>query len=223
VKLNGTPSRPLSMTRAIASVLVGVSLAIAMVAIGALAQGNTLNDQPVSGIPTRGVADPPECWMGPGPSCVASVVGYTWSIGPMSSWCTYNSTVEQGWNGTYNSTTVTCSPTVGYINFNSYRNATLTGNISSTGPFEIWLVPSALNCEVVYGLAHIPVPCPPPFGPVPTFSWNASIPSAGTIDLADPALDSGVVPAGEWSLILVDTGSSAETVSATSAVVLAWT
>jgi len=166
------------------------------------------------------------CTIATGSSCVVALVGSGWTVDPLSSWCTYNaSTVSvSGPNGTSNQTSVTstCQPSVGYLDFNMTTNGILAGALSAPGPFAVWLVPAWDTCfTIYYSIANIPVPCPPPAESTPSFEWNRSISTAGSIDLGNVTSGPGVLPGASWEILLVDTGATAETITVSASVVLA--
>jgi hypothetical protein len=166
------------------------------------------------------------CSIDSGATCIESLVGSAWQVRPVSAWCTQNTsgTSVPGPNGTTVGTTSStyCDPSVGYITFNMSVNGSLNGVLSASGPFAVWVVPAADDCATIYySIANIPVPCPPPYGSFPLYTWNGSAPSAGSVDLA--AGDGGPNPLSPsyWEILLVDTGSATEPISVTASVTLA--
>jgi hypothetical protein len=173
------------------------------------------------------------CAISAGASCIEAYAGSGWLVDPVSSWCTTNSSSASnapvaGPNGTTNGTTnattgpTTCEPSVGYIGFNMTSSGTLSGVLSAPGAFGVWLVPVSMSCPTIYyTIANLPVSCPPPWGPIPSYAWNSSISGPGSIDLAGPNTGPGIVPPASWFIIIADTGTSPEWVTATASVTLA--
>ena len=162
------------------------------------------------------------CAVGSDPACVVAYAGSGWRIQPVSSWCSFNSTLEPGTNGSgpQNSTIATCTPSAAFLSFNMTGVGFLGGTLTADGPFRAWVVPSGTECGVMGEIARIPWPCPPPYGTFPSYTWNATVPSAGTLDLSDLAAGPGPIPGSHWDLMVVDTGAVPENLTASSTITL---
>jgi hypothetical protein len=162
----------------------------------------------------------------PESGCTFGEARTSWSNRPVSTWCTYNATLEHGWNGTYTSTSVSCSPTGILLVFNATQNSTLSGEFSVSGPFQLWLLPQADQCEFEGYLTHNVFLRAEPEGPIPDYPWwNQTYPSANSVNLGNLTFDlagaSAVLPPCLWAFEVVDVGTHTETVGASTALAVA--
>ena len=199
--------------------LVFVALAIAMMtlAISTLAPPKS-SGQVVASSEFGGSADV-TCSFAAHPSCLVAPAGTSWTSLPPTNWCTVTGgTLESSPNGTFPSETYSCAIGAVVLSFLTAAPATLSGIVNVSGPAQLWVEPSAIDCSLFAATHSAAVPCAPPFGYVPPYSWNASTTRGGLLNLADLPFNlgkgPGVLPPGSaWSLCFVNLVAENETVS----------
>jgi hypothetical protein len=119
--------------------LVGVGLATGLlIASAAHSPGSGLGGSTAGGGWT--------CVHGAGSSCVLEATGSNSALGPVSSWC--NATYSYA-GGNPSGVTWDCQPTPLDLGFNETLGSTLSGTFSVTGPFQLWILPTAQVCDLV--------------------------------------------------------------------------
>jgi hypothetical protein len=202
--------------------VIGIAIGLGLVTWAVTAP----SDGSVSpGLPGGGVHPPPRTNDTNLP-VIVSAVGTDWPLTPPSTWCRQVTTTETGPNGTSNSTYTSCESEAVWIVLNVTGNSTLSGTISVNGSFQVWLFAESASCEMLGYLTHQFFPCPPPsaggswFG----YTWNFSVPSAASLDLATLSFNAtgslGVLPPIHWTLVAVDTEPTTETGVVAAAVTL---
>jgi len=208
--------------REVAPLLAGLAVAIAVLAAGTLA--GTLEDTPLNEpvIATHYGLDFAACESVPAVGCELAPAGANWSVQPVSSWCSFNTTEEEGLNGSYSTTEVECGESSVGFEIDLSTNLTLSGIITASGPLQAWIFPVEDGCQWEITVTHIEHLCPAYYGPPPAYGmWNSTPARTGTVDLASLGFDFagrlGVLPTGFWDLELVALGSQSETITAGSA------
>ncbi|MCI4323576.1 MAG: hypothetical protein L3K03_06105 [Thermoplasmata archaeon] len=106
--------------------------------------------------------------------------------------------------------------------FNLSRSSALTGTLSSSGPMTLLLAIGGDLGTVQCGLRYPPTNCTPAYGSVGPWTLVSEGAGVSEVDLSRLQFDvSGahnVVPAGEWTLVLVNWSLSVETVTVGQAV-----
>jgi hypothetical protein len=106
------------------------------------------------------------------------------------------------------------------LDFNGTADMSLSGTFTVDGPFQVWLLPALDGCFLVTDLesqySHASMDCALPLGPIPSFPWwNETVSSAATLNLSSLTFDfgasQGVLPPVLWALIVVNTGTTPET------------
>jgi hypothetical protein len=160
------------------------------------------------------------------PGCRLAPAGAGWTLRPVSTWCTSATSSGQTSNGTFQSTAESCGQSAVGFDFGSTTDLSLTGNVSATGPFQVWVFPTGDSCGWYTALSWADLPgCREPPGPLPNYPlWNVTKASAGSVDLANLTFNFGggigVLPPTHWNIDVVDIGAMGETVRAGSAVVV---
>lgn len=188
----------------------------AALACGALAATLTQfvsTERPISTTGPRGTCD-----SGLRSSCTLASAGTNQTIGPVTSWCVANNSYS---GAALTGTSWTCQPTPMILSFSETAGATLRGTFSVHGPFELFLVPVAQGCELVSSLeeAYINVlwSCAPPVSSGTPYSWlNLTAQVSNPVELSSLTYafgpPSAEIPPASWSLMVVDTGTEAETI-----------
>ncbi|HEV2316029.1 MAG TPA: hypothetical protein VGV89_00430 [Thermoplasmata archaeon] len=150
-------------------------------------------------------------------STVVQPAGEIWTLTPPSTWCT---TIPQA-----DGFEQTCTGGgAAYVLLNVTQPSRVSGAFVLSGPAGVWVVPVVYLCEISVELTHAFHSCPPPWHPPPFQAWTAEFPSAGTILLSQLPMNftstTGILPAGEWEIMLVDATSTNITATLTAPVVL---
>lgn len=201
--------------------LVGILVAISVLAAALVNGGWNPPSAEPGHLVSPGDNNTASCLSAPATGCILVPAGETWATGPPSTWCTFNTTVQHGSNGSYNSTMVRCASSAVTLVFNATQPSVLAGTIYVNGPYQLWLLPSADGCFLFGELAHVALPCPVPAGPTPEYPWwNQTYPAARATNLSALTFDLGgapdLVPPAVWAFEVVDLGNQVETVTAVS-------
>jgi hypothetical protein len=155
------------------------------------------------------------CWSTPFPEhgtssgaasqCEIAVTGTEWTLTPPASWC-----FPAAGGGT--ECTGGSSAT---IEFNASVDTRLSGTVSVSGPSWLVVVPVLHACGIdVPGAQALPS-CAIPVNPGPSYLWNTTFASAGSIDLGALTFDftgtPGVLPPQLWLVWIVDQEGTNET------------
>ena len=168
----------------------------------------------IAGAPVRGGSGSgaslwANCTQSANTPCGLAPAGETWSLGPISSWCT------QVQGGSW-----TCASRALILSFTVPRDSSPRGVLSVQGAFQVWVIPAVDECDLMGALTHFALPCAPSIGYVPPLSWNATYPS-GPVDLSSLAFglngSTGVLPPFTWAIYIVDVEPSAVGVSSATA------
>lgn len=166
------------------------------------------------------------CTFSSNSTCVIAAAGTSWTTDSPDRWCTVtNSTVVTTPNGSFVTHTVYCVDRAVMLSFLVPVDALIKGVVNLSEPTQVWVLPTADNCFEFASLAHSPFSCPPPFGTIPPYTWNASTSVAGELNLTGLELSlgaaQGIIPAGtSWSLWFVDSAPGTEDVNVTTSIAL---
>jgi hypothetical protein len=142
-------------------------------------------------------------------TCGLAPAGESWSLGPISSWCTQNEA------GSY-----ICASQALILSFTEATNSTLHGVLSVQGASQVWVIPAVDGCDLMGALSHFDWSCAPSIGYVPPLSWNATFHS-GYVDLSSFAFSlngtTGVLPPFTWAVCIADLEPSPVEVSSVTA------
>jgi hypothetical protein len=213
--------RPLISTNwsPILALLVGSVLGLALVGMSLPARTPAGADPAA---PLHGASINATCPQNATAACVLASAGSSWSIGPVSNWCSAHNQTVNGGNGSSIVTSWTCHPSPVVFQFSETRNSTLSGNLSISGSFDVFIAAGPDECLLVGYLEPILLSCAPWIGPDPghyALAANSSGPETLDFSALNFSFDGphDVLPPLYWSIWVVDTQTAPETVTVGSA------
>ena len=163
-------------------------------------------------------------------ACTLAPAGTNWTLGPVSYWCHPETQTTANASGSTSSTYTTCGVEALQILLDIAEPSLITGNVSVSGSYQVWLLPSGWGCDLMAQLTNYPIPCPIPIG-IPASATTQMVSQSlwgGTVDLSTLAYSSGAeagvllpLPVSSytsehlsWSVWIADTETSNVTAAA---------